>query len=61
VKTPVLGDRIYGPEKLNNKFRVERQLLHAHHLSFTHPLTGKPVKVTAPIPEDFQKFFKNLD
>jgi len=61
VKTPVLGDRIYGPEKLSNKLKVERQLLHAHHLSFTHPLTGNLLKVTAPIPEDFQKFFKNLD
>lgn len=57
VKTPVLGDRTYGPEKLSNKMKVERQLLHAHHLSFTHPITGVQVEVTAPIPVDFQKHF----
>lgn len=57
VKTPVLGDRTYGPEKLSNKLKIERQLLHAHRLSFSHPITGVRVEIEAPIPEDFQKHF----
>jgi RluA family pseudouridine synthase len=33
-------------------FGAQRQLLHAHHLGFIHPLTGKMVSYEAPIPPD---------
>ena len=61
LKTPVLGDTLYGPEKLSRKLKVERQLLHAHHLSFSHPIHGKPIEIEAPLPEDFKTFLKFLD
>ena len=54
--TPVLGDPIYGPEKLNRKLGALRTLLHAHRLSFPHPSTGERVEITAPPPDDFQKW-----
>jgi len=54
--TPVLGDPIYGPEKLSRKLGALRTLLHAHRLSFPHPSTGERVEITAPPPEDFQKW-----
>lgn len=54
--TPVLGDPIYGPEKLSRKMRARRTLLHAHRLSFSHPSTGARVEIIAPPPEDFQKW-----
>ena len=54
--TPVLGDPIYGPEKLSRKEGAHRTLLHAHRLSFPHPLTGKKLTITAPLPEDLQKW-----
>ncbi len=53
--TPVIGDKVYGPEKLSRKLGVTRHLLHAHRLTFPHPLTGEKIGVTAPIPEDFKK------
>jgi 23S rRNA pseudouridine1911/1915/1917 synthase len=34
---------------------IERQALHAHSLQFRHPLTGKELALTAPIPEDFAR------
>jgi len=34
---------------------IDRQALHAHSLRFTHPLTGKPISVTAPLPEDMAR------
>ena len=55
-KTPVLGDPIYGSEKLNRKMGIQRTLLHAHRLTFPHPQTREKITITAPPPEDFQKW-----
>jgi 23S rRNA pseudouridine1911/1915/1917 synthase len=56
---PVVGDATYGG-KANKRFAevtgydAPRVLLHSRTLSFVHPRTGKKVKLTAPLPEDFQ-------
>ncbi len=49
---PILGDPTYGNQSWNEKYKLERQMLHAHQLSFTHPLTGAPMKLEAPLPAD---------
>jgi 23S rRNA pseudouridine1911/1915/1917 synthase len=49
---PLVGDRVYGPEGSSAK-RTDRPLLHAWHLGFPHPLTGRPIAVEAPVPRDF--------
>ncbi len=54
LKHPVVGDRLYGYKK--QKFKTERQLLHAHELRFNHPKTGKEINILATLPEDFQAF-----
>ena len=46
---PILGDTLYGGE-FNG---INRQLLHAHKISFVHPITKELVEYVAPIPEDF--------
>lgn len=46
---PLIGDFLYHP----NNHQMNRQALHAWHLSFPHPITGKEMSFTAPIPEDF--------
>jgi 23S rRNA pseudouridine1911/1915/1917 synthase len=61
---PLVGDPLYGGRRqltsdtsaaqraaLKN---FGRQALHAARLSFDHPVTGKPVDVSAPLPEDFE-------
>ncbi len=53
LKTPVLGDPLYGSSSANKKYQVSRQLLHAHTLKFIHPITGKLVELAAPLPGDF--------
>jgi 23S rRNA pseudouridine1911/1915/1917 synthase len=60
LKTPVLGDRVYGSEKLSSKLGVKRHLLHAHHITFIHPFLGRELTLTAPPPEDFQKWIEKL-
>ena len=54
---PVIGDNLYGGE---NVLLIERQALHARYLSFNHPVTGKPMEVEAPLPEDIEKLIKKI-
>lgn len=64
-KLPILGDPVYGrsynpasniPEPTRSAIRaLERQALHAEILAFTHPMTGKQLRFTAPLPGDLQK------
>ncbi|QRN95288.1 RluA family pseudouridine synthase [Archangium violaceum] len=55
---PVLADSLYGPEETRAHpaaKALERHALHALRLSLPSPLTGEPVSVEAPLPEDFQR------
>jgi 23S rRNA pseudouridine1911/1915/1917 synthase len=56
--TPVVGDPVYGSPSANQKYGIQRQLLHAHRVAFTHPLTQKPLILTAPLPSDLAQFLK---
>jgi 23S rRNA pseudouridine1911/1915/1917 synthase len=46
---PVCGDRQYGTGGL---YGLERQFLHAARLAFDHPVTGVPIDMRSPLPED---------
>ena len=46
---------MYGSVSTNQKYKISRQLLHAHQIRFTHPITHAPMNIIAPLPEDFQK------
>jgi 23S rRNA pseudouridine1911/1915/1917 synthase len=57
---PVLGDEVYG-WKVNPKMPAPpRIMLHAEHLVFTHPVSGKIMDLTAPLPADFKKLLAAL-
>ena len=69
---PVVGDETYGGGRRRAKniksapvrdvvLRAQRQLLHAARLELIHPVTGKALSVTAPMPEDFQEIIEGLD
>lgn len=47
---PVVGDPTYGEG--GEAFGLGRQFLHAAQVSFPHPVTGEPIEVTAPLPEE---------
>lgn len=53
IGCPLIGDYLYYPECS----RISRQALHSHRLSFLHPITGKALSFTAPLPEDMDKAF----
>ena len=52
-RTAILGDDLYGNPQFNASLRATRQMLHAHSLSFTHPITHQPLSFECPIPGDF--------
>ena len=56
---PVIGDYIYSNGK--NEFGIVGQCLHAKSLEFKHPITGKDMKLEAPLPEYFEKVLQELD
>ena len=47
---PLVGDVLYGGKPLG---AMVRQALHAHQLSFDHPVTGALMGWEAPLPVDF--------
>lgn len=50
---PVAGDTRYGSREFNAAMRplgLRRLFLHAHSLSFAHPLHGRRLTVTSPLP-----------
>jgi 23S rRNA pseudouridine1911/1915/1917 synthase len=70
IHYPLVGDAVYGgrlilpkgagPELVSCLRTFKRQALHAGHLEFTHPVTGKPVACEAPLPEDMRQLIKLL-
>ncbi len=54
---PIVGDDKYGGRKvvrLDHRW-IPRQFLHAAHLEFNHPGTGKLIKFDSKLPEDLEK------
>ena len=55
---PIVGDMVYSNGK--NPFGVEGQMLLSYKLEFVHPTTGEKLKLTAEIPEYFEKVLEKL-
>ena len=56
---PILGDTVYGHKKA--ELGQDSQCLHAGALCFTHPRTGMPVMVFAPLPAYFEEVLCKLE
>jgi 23S rRNA pseudouridine1911/1915/1917 synthase len=59
---PVVGDALYGRPSADKQLPVlpQRQMLHAAHLSFSHPITGAALTFDAALPEDFTTLLTSL-
>ena len=72
---PVVGDTLYGaPRAIVPVARkgeiehpteepiagLERNFLHAAHLEFAHPQTGKALTIDAPLPAELEEFLRWL-
>ncbi len=55
---PIVGDERYGEKQSNKLYRdkgFKRMFLHAEQLSFKHPVSGRSITVTAPMPDTFNQ------
>jgi 23S rRNA pseudouridine1911/1915/1917 synthase len=57
----LVGERryVYGPDSLR-PLAFGRQALHAHRLSFRHPVDGRPLSFEAPLPADLTGMLARL-
>jgi 23S rRNA pseudouridine1911/1915/1917 synthase len=62
IRHAVIGDRRYGTRTpaTRRAAGAGRQMLHAARLQFVHPVTGRLVRVFAPLPRDFRSCLKAL-
>jgi 23S rRNA pseudouridine1911/1915/1917 synthase len=54
IKHPVAGDKLYGAQM------AERIFLHAWRIRFDSPATGERITVEAPLPEDLQRWLRDI-
>lgn len=71
---PIVGDKLYGPDE--NAFaraadgeltkedltmlELPRHALHAARLTLEHPMTGSPLEIEAPLPDDLKAFWETI-
>jgi 23S rRNA pseudouridine1911/1915/1917 synthase len=53
---PLLGDGVYGKRSL----LLDRHFLHAHHLGFRHPTSGKSLEFRSALPDDLRRAAESL-
>jgi tRNA pseudouridine65 synthase len=62
---PIVGDTVYGDGDHNRYFRekfgIQRLLLHAWKVEFTHPQSGETLKLEAPLTEEFDRVFEKSE
>ena len=61
---PIAGDDKYGDFPLNKELQkagLRRMFLHAARLALPHPLSGVPVQLESPLPEELRSFTGKLD
>jgi 23S rRNA pseudouridine955/2504/2580 synthase len=61
---PIAGDDKYGDFASNKalaKQGLKRMFLHAWSIAFAHPLTGEPLRLVAPLPQELERFVAKLD
>ena len=61
---PIAGDDKYGDFARNKELMkkgLKRMFLHAHSISFSHPLTGEAMQLVAPLAKELESFIAKLD
>jgi 23S rRNA pseudouridine1911/1915/1917 synthase len=57
---PVIGEQKYLARDAAGTVAIGRQALHAHQLSFAHPVSGRPVSFESPLPKDMRQLLARL-
>ncbi|MBD3633611.1 MAG: 23S rRNA pseudouridine(955/2504/2580) synthase RluC [Methylophaga sp.] len=60
---PVAGDDKYGDREFNKTLKnygLKRLFLHAWRLGIRHPISGEPLQLEAPLPDNLKTVIENL-
>ncbi len=61
---PIIGDPKHGDGAHNRMFKehfgLQRLMLHALQLDFTHPFSGKAIEIKAPVPGNFSEILQKI-
>ncbi|HEY0010151.1 MAG TPA: RluA family pseudouridine synthase [Tepidisphaeraceae bacterium] len=69
IGVPIVGDTMYGGQTFREvdaaatdhpPLIFARQALHAHEITFTHPVTLAQMTITAPLPADMQQLWATI-
>lgn len=64
IGNPLILDDVYGDDKVNKAFskflKMQRFFLHATSIVFPHPVSGKEITITSPMPYTFEAVLKKL-
>jgi 23S rRNA pseudouridine955/2504/2580 synthase len=64
IKHPLVLDDEHGDKRFNKlfagSFEYRRFFLHAVSVDFPHPVTGKPVRIEAPLPRQFEDVIEKM-
>ena len=55
---PLIGDHLYNPD---DRLLISRQALHAHRLTFVHPIKRIPLSFASPLPDDMARLIEEMD
>jgi 23S rRNA pseudouridine1911/1915/1917 synthase len=59
---PIVGDKVYKPAEPDSiDDSIARQALHCRELRFSHPATGRDLRLDAPYPDDFARLVARLE
>ena len=58
VGCPVVGDKLYG--KRSSRRVIPRQFLHAYRIQFILPGETEPSEFMTPLPEDLERFLRDI-
>lgn len=56
---PIVGDPVYC--KINNEFKIKKQLLHSKRLIFIHPITNIEMSFECDLPNYFNNILEKLE
>ncbi|MEK6861962.1 MAG: RluA family pseudouridine synthase [Nanoarchaeota archaeon] len=60
INHPIIGDKVYGDENVNKKFKLKHQFLHAFKIIFKHPISNKQLEITSELPKDLNNALNKL-
>jgi 23S rRNA pseudouridine1911/1915/1917 synthase len=58
---PCVGDQVYGKRSVKADHGLTRQFLHAYRIEMHHPITGEPISLRDPLPDDLLRVVREIE